>query len=283
MIPNPDYEKWVDCSIDVLYKIQLTCEEVVKCHIRHLKIPTVIWETLCDLYELKGASMQLTLVKKIFCTTLTDYSNVAKYLATIETGAADYIAAGPHGCPVIPNHLLALTVLHGLPNQFHVIITTILSHAGGNLLSLSAVKADLLDEERHLVEAGELGKGTSSAMQAGCWTNHPLQTAEEKAKYVKWLKTATCHTCGQTGHIKAKCPKESTPTKPAEVNQVASADSSSETPAVFFVNMTPPLPSPPSMALQLHPSLCKDSWVIDSGCSDHMACQLPDFANYTPF
>ena len=92
--------------------------------------------------------MQSTLVKKIFRTTLTDYTSISKYLTAVETGAAGYIAAGPYGCPVIPDHLLALTVLHGLPSVFRVIVTTILSRAGGGLLSLAAVKADLLDEER---------------------------------------------------------------------------------------------------------------------------------------
>jgi len=152
-IPNPDYEKWVARSIDVLYKIQLTCDEVVKPHIRHLEVPATVWQTLRDLYEPKGASMQSTLVNKIFRTTLGDYASVADYLAAVETGAADYIAAGPYGCPAIPDHLLVLTVLHGLPSAFQVVVTTILSRAGGGLLSLAAVKADLLDEERRLIDA----------------------------------------------------------------------------------------------------------------------------------
>ena len=110
----------------MLYKIQLTCEEAVKCHIRYLDVPTTIWQTLRDLYEPKGTSMQSTLVKKIFRTTLTDYASIAEYLAAVETSTADYITAGPYGCPVIPDHLLALTVRHGLPSSFRVIVTTIL-------------------------------------------------------------------------------------------------------------------------------------------------------------
>jgi hypothetical protein len=65
-ISNPDLKKWIDHSIDVLYKIQLTCEEPVKYHICHLEVPATVWKTLHDLYEPKGASMQSTLVKKDF-------------------------------------------------------------------------------------------------------------------------------------------------------------------------------------------------------------------------
>ena len=91
MVPNPDYEKWLDRSIDVLYKIQLTCEEVVKRHIHHLEVTATVWQTLHDLYEPKGMSMQSMLIKRIFCTTLTDYASIAEYLAAVETGTADYI------------------------------------------------------------------------------------------------------------------------------------------------------------------------------------------------
>jgi Zinc knuckle len=145
---------------------------------------------------------------------------------------------------------------------------------------IGRVKANLLDEERHLIEAGKLNKATGSAMQAGCHNNHP-QTAEEKVNYARWLKTAPCYECGEIGHVKAKCPKKTlTPSKSAETNQVTLGNSDSEPLAVFFVDAQSTT-SP--VALLVDPSSHKDAWVIDSGCTNHMSCQLSKFVTYSPF
>jgi len=262
-----------------------------------LQTPAEVWNTLCDMYEPRGASTQYFIAEKIFGATLSQYSSVSAYIASIQTAATEYVHAAARGHAAsmtpIPSHLLVLRVLHGLPPTYRVIQTTLL--ASGEELTMERVKTALMQEERRL--AGSTGsRDTSSALQITSRRRGQPKTPEEKARYASWLATAVCHACGKTGHIQTTCP-----TKTKATPDTASTPATANLAAVTDVPIVAD-----AMMVQVE-SLVGDArvviadagnakadtaggetcsatrWVIDSGCSEHMDRSTENFISYSEY
>jgi hypothetical protein len=296
-IENPMYDTWDHGCATVLYRLILNCEDEVKSHICHLQTPAEVWNTLQDMYEPRGASTQYFIAEKIFSATLSQYSSVSTYIASVQTAATEYVHAAARGHAAsmtpIPSHLLVLRVLHGLPPTYCVIQTTLL--ASGEELTMERVKTALMQEERWLV--GSSGsRDTSSALQITSRRCGQPKTPEEKARYASWLATAVCHACGKTGHIQTTCPMKTkatpeTVSSPAAANLAAVTDN----PIVADVMMVQAeLPGGDTQMVIADAGNAKaytaggescspKCWVIDSGCSEHMDPSTENFISYSEY
>ena len=233
-----------------------------------------------------NASTQYDYISSIWNTSLDNYALMSEYCGALELAASSFSTSGPSEFPCFNSHLLAIIALMGLPASYKITQHNILSKYGHKCLTLNMIKSNLLNEEKMLTREIKAGNKKLNALQVhkafmGC--KGKPNTAEEKAYYAEWLKSAVCRNCKEKGHIERSCPHKALGDKSTHTNQTTSNSpdddlSYSEGQAWMtqvFLGTTACIASP-TIPRQY-------SWFVDLGCSHHMTLILDDFTSYTTF
>lgn len=165
-----------------LARICLSIHSSLLQNVRDAKTAKEAWDKLSQIYEDKGLYRRILLLRKLYRTNYSEFSNMSEYINGIMTLSQQLADIGKK----IEDCELAEILLSGLPSEFDVLVSGLETANISNTLSSELVRTRLLQED-HRRNCNDISNIVSSTAYA----------ANKKIK--------VCHYCKRTGHIKARC------------------------------------------------------------------------------
>lgn len=210
-----------------------------------------IWNRLQQVHEQKSACNRIALQKEFFDTNMSKNEKVAEYVGRVE-----YLASQLNDIGIsIDESTVVGRIVSGLTKQYSSFVT---SWMGTEVYrqTLSVLLPRLMAEEQM---KSKFNPETSVALHSDAKPKHfgkgrkahrhkPKRTPEELEKIREKSK---CFICKQKGHWKKDCPQSNT------------SKSQDATAIIAEVNV-----------------VYEDSWLLDTGASEHMSYNRASFINY---
>lgn len=211
------------------------------------------WDALEQTYRARSIANQLTLMRDLNTIRMGPNEPVAKYIGRARSIRDQLQAAGR---PVDADTVV-LAVLNGFPEQYSTLMEVM--QAQSALPSLEELQAKaLLTEQRHSSNEASDQAGVNAYYAAAGKNNRHQPGANDKRE------TRSCFYCKKRGHLKKDCRKMKADMQKQRqqqpVREVALAATHSDYVDVAFTATSSGLIG------------TKDEWVLDSGASNHMAC-----------
>ena len=249
-----------------LSTIVLALDSSVLYLVTNTKTPQEAWQVLQKHFDRGSLANKIYLKKKLFRMQMKEGTPVAAHLKQMKE-LTDHLAI--IGAPISEEDQV-VTLLGSLPPSYATLVTAL--ETSGDL-ELDMVQSALFHEEQKQeskLDSASSGNRSDSALVG----SHKMQ----KYKGKKPAKgPIVCYECGEEGHIRRDCPKNSmrrSKTKPwhkaknAEVSN-KSVDSSAD--AFSAINKS------------AYVSCKKDRWIVDSGASSHMTNLRNNLCNFVMF
>ena len=211
--------------------------------------PEEVWLLLQNTFMKKTWSNKLALKRKLYSAKMNNNDSLKVHLKTL-TEIFDSLAVV--GSPLEEEDKV-ITTLASLPDKFSTVVTAL--ETLDKVPSLQSVTEKLLHEEV------KLSQNTSS-----------VTANENQSLAVKHKKNIKCHECGKLGHIKRNCYVHLRKVKNCQdkANNAVKKDSTGQPEEVVTL-----------IASAFAASGAKqNSWIIDSGCTNHMCNKKDIFFNY---
>ncbi|KAL4703274.1 hypothetical protein ACJJTC_009249 [Scirpophaga incertulas] len=224
-------------------KICLAVKPICYPHVKNCKTAAEAWNNLRKAYGHSGISRRLQLKRKLTEMKLVNYDSMDSYIGSILSVTHELADVG---C-AIDDEEIAEWMLLGLSEDYDPLIMAI--QGTQTKLSVDFVKEKLL--------RGELKR--SNILSTNIDAEKALASTSSKGKF-----TPICHHCNKQGHIRPKCPKlknEKRKTKKDQCSVVLENSSVLHTALSNYIDDD-----------------C--SWVIDSGCTNHMSNRESWFTNF---
>lgn len=217
--------------------ISLSVEPHIYVHILSATSAYAVWTTLQGLYEDKGLSRKIGLLRNLISTRLESSDNMQSYVDSIVTNANKLKGVGFD----LTDEWLAAILLAGLTDEFKPFIMGI--EAANTELKSDKIISKLLDSN----------SGTESKADA-LFAKNKLKNFN-KGNSKKNKQPAKCSYCKKKGHTVDVCFKK-------KANDENSSDCNAK--AAFIARETQNAYAAPSSQLK------SSEWYIDSGASSHM-------------
>lgn len=224
----------------------LSVDKHIFVHIQTCATPKQIWKALQDLFEDKGLSRKIGLLRNLISTRLDTSANMQSYIDDIKTNSARLTGIGF----ALSDEWLAAIILAGLTDDYRPFIMGF--EASGKDLKSDAIISKLLDGQ------------TSANSNA----NALLSKATRNKAHEKKKPKIKCMYCKKNGHTENVCRKKQKDEKEKE-NVSAKAAFIAHTHAQEAY-ATP------------HKVIGKNEWYIDSGASSHMTPHGQMLSNIQP-
>lgn len=169
--------------------LALSVEPSVYAHITSATSALEIWNILKNLYEDRGLSRRITLLRELISIRLEDSDNMNDYIGKIKLTSNKLIGIGFN----LTSEWLGAIMLAGLTEDFRPLIMGIETNN-------EAITADLITTK--LLDMQASGSGDTSA----------FFNKNKKKKFQK----RKCYTCGSTSHLSNSCDKKGAKTDKAE-------------------------------------------------------------------
>lgn len=223
----------------------LSVEKNIFTHIKSCKTPLEIWKTLSNMYEDKGLSRKIGILKKLISTRLEDSESMQSYIDTIMDESSKLQGIGFN----ISDEWLGAILLAGLTEKFRPLIMAL--EATSEEMRADLIISKLLDAQTDSEKEGS-GFFTKGQKKPGKFgkpgepkKNNNLGKGSEEQK-------RKCYNCGRTNHLIKDCRALKKDTKVGQ-------DSSGTANSAFT-----------AMACRAMPENKSREWYIDSGGSNHM-------------
>ena len=252
-------------------------------HIRETNTAQEAWETLKDQFARKSILQKVRLRQRYYSCRFQRNGNMLEHINTLKSLHDQLREIGAE----IDDQELAMILLSSLLDDFKPLITA-LDAVGENDLSFIKVKAMLLNDfdrksdnldlqksENALFarrnfhgQRGNRGRGRSSLIRgaghADSWHAHADKSF-----------TGTCHFCKEKGHYARDCPKKNS----RNVNQSQSRNSADYSRCNDYND------NHDEALVTTSPwkSTQNNSWIIDSGATQHMTYQKECLSDYVEF
>lgn len=216
----------------------LSVEKHIYVHIQTCDTPKKTWNALKDLYEDKGLSRKISLLRNLISTRLEESENMQSYIDDIKTHSAKLTGIGF----ALSDEWLAAILLAGLTDEYRPFIMGF--EASGAKLKSDVIVSKLLDGQTN----------TDSRANALFSRGKPKSTDTKQKTKVK------CAFCKKKGHTVDVCRKKKSEEKPkdgisAKAAFIAHTSANDETETAYAAP---------------HKTIKAYEWYIDSGASKHM-------------
>lgn len=233
----PTETKVAECKA----KLILTIDTSLYVHIKNAKTANELWKTLKGMFDDKGSTRKITLLRTLISTRLEDCDSMQVYVRQIVETAQRLQSTGFE----ISEEWIGSLLLAGLPEKYSPMIMAI-EHSGIQITA-DNIKSKLLDME----EANSAGNAFSArwrgqAGNANATNGNGVREVRDKDKK-KQMSNIKCYHCKQSGHYKNKCP------------QLKKSDNKNDNTQKNFG----------LSAVFLSGEFNKDDWYVDSGASAH--------------
>ncbi|KAG5896184.1 hypothetical protein JTB14_016959 [Gonioctena quinquepunctata] len=221
-------------------KVVLSLNPSLYVHVKEATTAKEVWDTLKDLYENKGFTRKISLLRNLISLRLENCSSMAEYVNQVIETSQKLSRAGLK----FDTSLVGSLLLAGLPDRFAPMVMT-LEHSGIGITT-DTIKSKLLDMQ---LDGGTNSTGGAFAIKVGnqkykCQNNRNKNDSRNKNK-----DDIICYRCKQPGHFMSKCP---------QFNQNKGTDK--QTKGAFNV-------------VFLNTNFNNNDWYLDSGASVHLTCR----------
>lgn len=208
------------------------------------------WDILQSTYKAKSNARRLQLRRDLNSLKKDPKEPLTKYIARAKEIWNDLLAIGHE----VPATEVAWTVLAGLPKEYEMVVTVL--ETSSEELTLEDILPKLLQVEQR--SSGS--EAVAYSAQRERVFNKPVQgpvpgrNKEQRRFGGSNFKDRECFYCGKKGHIKANCNKKA---RDEEGRQ-----------------------APKHVAFTAMSNGLDDSWVMDSGCTQHLTFDKSKLHNY---
>lgn len=207
--------------------------------VRNYKSAKDVWDKLSDTFEDKDLSRRLSLLRKLFRITLSDYTSLNEYLNDILSLAQklESINAG------LEDEFIGVIMLSGLTEEFDPMIMA-LENSGGRLTS-DYVCCALMKQDMKLED---------KTREKALFLKHPKKNKNDV--------TIVCFKCKKKRHKSYQCPLQKQQKDSTGNGKCSSGKSKHSVQAVRNQTLVAALSTE---------TIKSNEWIIDSGASAHMS------------
>ncbi|KAG5861345.1 hypothetical protein JTB14_016694 [Gonioctena quinquepunctata] len=227
-------------------KVVLSLNPSLYVHVKEATTAKEVWDTLKDLYENKGFTRKISLLRNLISLRLENCSSMAEYVNQVIETSQKLSRTGLK----LDTSLVGSLLLAGLPDRFAPMVMA-LEHSGIGITT-DTIKSKLLDMQ---LDGGTNSTGGAFAIKVGnqkykCQINRNKNDSRNKNK-----DDIICYRCKQPGHFMSKCP---------QFNQNKGTDK--QTKGAFNI-------------VFLSTNFNNNDWYLDSGASVHLTCRQDGLLN----
>ena len=233
--------------------IGLGISDALLLHVRDVASARQAWQNLKETYEGKGLASVMFLRRKFFGSRMEAGSSVMKHVASMVEMSHQLKVAGS-----VTDNDIVMTILGSLPTQYDTVVT-MLETLPAATLTVDFILGRLMHEEAKMTEAGTLEASTSNAMMVQGHQNRRAGRFRGR-----------CFSCGEFGHIAAKCPQGGEEDRRPGHGGGAVAKRAQHRGGFAMKTASS------SGGLE------KDAWIVDSGASHHLCKDRASMSQYAP-
>lgn len=251
--------------------IGLALEDSQLVHIMEASTAKEMWEKLRGYHERGSLSNKIHILRKLCSMRLAEGGNMSNHL----TEASEFVHRLARLGEALKEHLVVAIILSSLPESYNPLVTALEGRPEEDL-KLDYVKGKLLDEWRRKsetcvpenAEVNEYVKAMKSTAQFG-----------DRRSFVR-----VCYHCGKGGHFQRNCPVlleevknsmrkhcEAKTTTVRQADEESDDDDGRATRRGVCFTMTTEGDNSTS-----------EKWVIDTGCTKHMANSTANLGWWNP-
>lgn len=229
--------------------LSLSVDKQIYVHIQSCDSPIKIWKTLQNLFEDKGLSRKISLLRNLISTRLDSAGSMQSYIDALKTHSTKLIGIGF----ALSDEWLAAIILAGLSDDYRPFIMGL--EASGKELQSDSIISKLLDSTSNTESKGDalFGKGKNSKKNKGD-------------------KSIKCHYCKKKGHMADVCRKKKADEKKENEGSAANAA------FIAHINAHEIETAYAAPRNTLSPNV----WYVDSGASSHMTPHGKLLSNIQP-
>lgn len=224
--------EWISKDSKALATIILSVKTNVLIHIKNCKTSKIAWDKLEEIFQPKGPSSKCTLFKQLIRLKVENSQSVKDYVEFFSNINDKLIELGIE----IPNEVLTLLLLCGLPDKYESFVVAIESR--DELPTLHNLKIKMVEEEQRKNGASE-NNGYSASNDAVLYSKSKKNKSKVK-----------CYACQKRGHYANECKNK----------KRDKGDKEKQHHALMLCSVKSKC------------ELRKNEWCLDSGATSHMCC-----------
>lgn len=254
-----------------LARITLAVEAECYVHIDGAETPKDAWENLKKTYDDSSLTSTVILLQEVSTTKLENCKSMQDYISRIMVASNKLSKTD---CK-LPDKLVGALMLAGLPADYKPMIMALGS--SGKDITADLVKSKLLEEaesngfEKFETRGLYAQTHSNNAPAQQRWRNDSHSTQNSRGntnnRGTRNKSQVRCFNCNKVGHFARKCsaPKR----QGAQVCSVQAEQDDSEPEETICALLT----------LESNDAVNKHEWILDSGASRHMCCNLQMLIN----